>query len=191
MEDGELKRDRDLTAPRIQKRTDGELAALLTKGLRKFPGFRGDQEVSTATVHGIVDYLRFLAARPPGWTPPGAEEKDRGETIYLKACGACHGRTGKGIFKKAPPPPVQKGVVDLRSEREVEASRPARRAPLLVIEVDEGDMSEEEMESLKGSLRKMERKRHGIHVDESLTDEDVRALSRYLGELERRRLPFH
>ncbi|MFH2203546.1 MAG: c-type cytochrome [Elusimicrobiota bacterium] len=191
-EDGPLKRNRDFTAPRIQAMPDDQLVGIITQGMTRFPGYRNEHAVSTAAARDIVSYIRRLSSGPV--SAAAAAPLERGEEVYLKACGPCHGRTGEGIFTvtaaAAPPSPEDTGTVDLRGgEGTGQPPRRRMREPIRVIRVDEKSFSAAELEVLKKNLRTMEERRHGFQLDENLSDADVRALGRYLDRLERKQFP--
>ena len=52
---------RDLTSPEVQKQSDDELTAVITKGRNKMPAFSG--KVSTDETTGLVKYIRTLAKK--------------------------------------------------------------------------------------------------------------------------------
>lgn len=52
---------RDLTSPEVQKQSDDELTAVITKGRNKMPSFSG--KVSSDETAGLVKYIRTLAKK--------------------------------------------------------------------------------------------------------------------------------
>ncbi|MFH1724681.1 MAG: cytochrome c [Elusimicrobiota bacterium] len=190
-EDGAaFKKATDLTS-RVGARSDEELVAILTKGLGKMPGFRGAHAVSTPAVAGIVSYARDLASGKVRPSPEGKVERkmSRGKRVYLKRCGPCHGLHGDGIFQPGRVRMVvdEPEVVDLRDEPGRAGPGSPVMMPMQWFDIKEGDLTPEEMKSLMDRLHEAEKKRIGFTLDEEMTDEDLQALNRYFGELERQK----
>lgn len=52
---------RSLTAPEVQKQTDAELTATISKGKNKMPAYAG--KIADASIAAVVSYLRTLAKK--------------------------------------------------------------------------------------------------------------------------------
>lgn len=147
----------NLTGRGLEAWPDEALKAALARMVERRPGLKESHALSTTTVAGLISYLRIVARgdavalSSAAW----AEVKDPGERAYLKACAACHGRSGSGIFDTGWGAVTEPSLVDLRPPL---PKRKVRRAQKISPEwiAFEGGLSKEELEGLVPYVDKLE-----------------------------------
>ena len=149
----------DLTGRGLEGWPDEALEASIARMAEKRPGLKDSHALSTASVAGLISYLRIVARGDAVVlsTAAWAEIRDPGERAYLKACAPCHGRTGAAIFHTGWSSTPDPGLVDLRPPLPKRKPRPKGRDKREWISF-EGTLSPEEQRGLTLYLEELETK---------------------------------
>ena len=147
----------DITGRGLEDWPDEALKATVDRMVEKRPGLKEAHALSTGTVEGLIAYLRIVARGDAVALSSAAwsQVRDPGERAYLKACAACHGRSGSGIFDTGWSAPTEASIVDFRPPL---PKRKVRKAEKIKPEwiAFEGGLTKEELDGLVPYVDKLE-----------------------------------